>query len=405
MLYRCEMAGPSEGSNIQIDDKSKLYELVEELTTTGESKLDEKSMKSLKSLCKKSDENLTNVYHIIFNQMEKDHAEIRLSCFQIIDELFLRSHAFRQMILNDFHSLLELCVETNDERKLPPPKSAAKVLKSTALSNIENWNQKFGKHYKKLEIGYDFLKRVKRIDFAGMRSSTLLERQRQKSLETRQRDLEKRTIEKIKQEMQESCMDIESTILQGNSCLHLVLPRPCDLYTDENSELRDEASQDTKFDSVRGETTASSSNLDNLEEPNTHIIGKYHGIPTKDYKITIKISLGKTVVVESDDNKDILANLHDLMNEIRNKFVPMVNRWINILTKCNNVNDELAKCMRFKDSLKELTEKYNDIQIDRHKSTSGGSKDNDEDNNNGDDDTDMFEDVPEAEGRPITLHH
>ena len=399
------MAGPSEGSGIQMDDKSKLYELVEELTTTGESKLDEKSMKTLKSLCKKSNENLTNVYHIIFNQMEKDHAEIRLSCFQIVDELFLRSHAFRQMILNDFHSLLELCVETNDKRKLPPPKSAAKTLKSTALSKIENWNQKFGKHYKKLEIGYDFLKRVKRIDFAGMRSSTLLERQRQESLVARQQDLEKRTIEKIKQEIQESYVDIESAILQGNSCLHLVLPRPCDLYTDENSEVRDETSQDTQFDSVRGETMASSSNSDNLEETSTHNIGKYHGIPTKDYKITIKISLGKTVVVESDDNKDILANLHDLMSEIRSKFVPMVNRWITILTKCNNVNDELTKCMHFKDSLKELTEKYNDIQIDKHENTSGGSKYNDEDDNAADDDdTDMFEDVPEVEGKPITLH-
>jgi hypothetical protein len=41
-------------------------------------------------------------------QLEKDHAEIRLSAFQIADQIFVRSHQFRDLILSDFHTFLEL---------------------------------------------------------------------------------------------------------------------------------------------------------------------------------------------------------------------------------------------------------------------------------------------------------
>ena len=259
------MATRSEQSESQKDDKTQLYELVEELTTSGESNLNEKLMKKLKNLCKRSDDNLNDVHRIVLNQMEKEHAEIRLSCFQIINELFLRSHGFRQMILADFHNLLELCVETNDERKLPPPKNVARTLKSTALSDIESWHQKFGKHYKKLEIGYDFLKRVKQIDFAGVRSRTLLERQRQESLEARQRDLEKRAVEKVRNEIKENGIDIESATKQGNSCLNLVLPRPCDFYPEENSDLISETSPEVIVDSACGENRAPDDMADSME--------------------------------------------------------------------------------------------------------------------------------------------
>ena len=109
--------------------------------------------------------------------------------------------------------------------------------------------------------------------------------------------------------------------------------------------------------------------------------------------------------METDDNKDILANLHDLLNEIKNKYLPMVNRWINILSKCSNVNDELEKCVQFKDSMKELTEKYNEIEIKQHpvpgssrQLENGDGNDDDYDDSDDDGDNEMFEDVPEIEG-------
>ena len=387
------MSTRSEDLDKSKDDKDQLYELVEELTTSGETKLNDKPMKELKNLCKRSDENLGHIYRILSNQMEKEHAEIRLSCFQVINELFTRSHEFRKMVLDDFHSLLELCVETNDEKKLPPPANVAKMLKSIALSDIDHWYQKFGKHYKKLELGYDFLKRVKKVDFAGVRSRTLLQQQRQQALEAKKEELEKRAVEKVQKEMQENGLDIESAIKQGNSCLNLVLPRPCDLYpAGENSEFQ------TQTVEISSDSTTATSSLEK-----SGAVGNYHGIPTNNYKLTIKLSIGKTSVMETDDNRDLLSAMHDLMNEIKNKFVPMVNKWINILTKCNNVNDKLEKCMQLKESLKELNEKYNEIEV-THQQVASSSKaldrsndddDDDEGDDDDDDDTEMFEDVPE----------
>jgi hypothetical protein len=49
-------------------------------------------------------------YHMLLTQLEKEHSEIRLSAFQMIDELFNRSHVFRELMLSDLQTFLELTV-------------------------------------------------------------------------------------------------------------------------------------------------------------------------------------------------------------------------------------------------------------------------------------------------------
>ena len=58
---------------------------------------------------------------------------------------------------------LELAVETDPDLPLPPPRPAAKTLKESALKAIQEWHNKFGKAYKKLALGYNFLKFQKRV--------------------------------------------------------------------------------------------------------------------------------------------------------------------------------------------------------------------------------------------------
>ena len=53
---------------------------------------------------------MRHAYDLLMVQLVKDHSEIRLSTFQMIDELFNRSHAFRELIIEDFKTLLELAV-------------------------------------------------------------------------------------------------------------------------------------------------------------------------------------------------------------------------------------------------------------------------------------------------------
>ena len=49
-------------------------------------------------------------YHELVKQLEKNHAEIRLSAFQMISDLFDKSHFFRNMLLEDFQKFMDLTI-------------------------------------------------------------------------------------------------------------------------------------------------------------------------------------------------------------------------------------------------------------------------------------------------------
>jgi len=55
-----------------------------------------------------SDEFVRHAFYLLMTRLEKGHAEIRLSAFQIARELFVRSHCFRDLLLSDFQRFLEL---------------------------------------------------------------------------------------------------------------------------------------------------------------------------------------------------------------------------------------------------------------------------------------------------------
>ena len=47
-------------------------------------------------------------YEILITQLNKNHSEIRYSAIQIIDAIFLRSHVFRELILDNIQTIFEL---------------------------------------------------------------------------------------------------------------------------------------------------------------------------------------------------------------------------------------------------------------------------------------------------------
>ena len=65
------------------------------------------------------------VYDLVMDQLVKKHAEIRLSAFQIINELFMRSHTFRELLISDFKKFTHLVTGSDHHHPLPPPKPAA----------------------------------------------------------------------------------------------------------------------------------------------------------------------------------------------------------------------------------------------------------------------------------------
>ena len=102
--------------------------------------------------------NVQVTYEQVMLQLAEEHSEIRLSAFQICNELFERSHAFRELLVSDFHEFIKLVTGTELDCSLPPPKPAAAQLKEKSLFAIKSWREKFGEGYPKLVLGYNHLK-------------------------------------------------------------------------------------------------------------------------------------------------------------------------------------------------------------------------------------------------------
>lgn len=62
-----------------------------------------------------SNDCIDHVYHSVMSQLNQEHAEIRLSAFQIAGELFSRSHHFRMLLVDNFQ-VNQLLVTSNHLR-------------------------------------------------------------------------------------------------------------------------------------------------------------------------------------------------------------------------------------------------------------------------------------------------
>lgn len=56
-----------------------------------------------------------------------------------------------------------MTVETDSEQPLPPPKEVARKLRALAIQTVQAWYSSYGEAYKKLALGYHFLKKVKKV--------------------------------------------------------------------------------------------------------------------------------------------------------------------------------------------------------------------------------------------------
>jgi hypothetical protein len=66
-------------------------------------------------------------------------------------------------MVSNLQHVMELTCETSSDRPLPQPRSVAVNLKHMALHSIQEWNKEYGDGYKKLQLGYNFLKHCKKV--------------------------------------------------------------------------------------------------------------------------------------------------------------------------------------------------------------------------------------------------
>ncbi|XP_008118395.2 UV-stimulated scaffold protein A [Anolis carolinensis] len=425
----------------------KLPELVEALTTSGEAQLDPGKMKELKKICKSSDEHICHVYHLLMTQLNQEHAQIRLSAFQIVDELFIRSHQFRTLIISNFQELLELTVETDYDQPLPPPNDVAQKLKTLAIKSVQKWHEKYGEAYKKLSLGYHFLKQNKKVDFQNISARTLAERKRDEEKQKRLDSIYKVKAQRAENEMDDMSHEIHTVLTEMENCVQLLIPDPFDFMVNGNetvdwrtarmdktissSSSLEKANQQTSFlqdeeqpccskylppmvpvprtDSrdVDGKAQDCAGTKDCLESEPTSAAGgdndhatfvRSHGLGSHKYSLNLEISTDMKLQ-ENEDNTAVINSAADSCKLIQNKFLPSVQSWIQLFTRAGISDDRLRQAIELKNKLETAVKKYKEMNINfkERKRKVRKATDEEEEEEEEEEDDDFIE-VPEKEG-------
>ncbi|RXM34336.1 UV-stimulated scaffold protein A [Acipenser ruthenus] len=385
--------------------REKLSELVEQLTTSGEPQLSPAKMKVLKQICRASEEYIDHVYHLIMAQLNQKHAEVRLAAFQIASELFVRSHQFRTLLVSNFQEFLELTVETDpSEQPLPPPKEVARKLKKMAIEAVQEWQGKYGEAYKKLALGYHFLKQVKKVDFHDVEARTLAERKRE---EEKQKRLERIYKEKL---LMPDPVDFAITDFEPSSTETDIGSKPAAATPSQSDsgsswqeyqttdheqpccskDLRPHATEQTGREEEE-ESDEQDSDMESVPDEESFI--RNTGLISHKYNLTLDVSTDLKVQ-ENEDNSAVVSNIRDLQRLITTKHLPAVQTWLQVYTKAG-VNDErLKRAIDFKSALEAVVKKHEDMHINykrRDRKVMKAAADDDEED-------DDFEEVPEKEG-------
>uniref|UniRef100_A0A1A8PCT3 UV-stimulated scaffold protein A n=1 Tax=Nothobranchius rachovii TaxID=451742 RepID=A0A1A8PCT3_9TELE len=428
--------------------RQQLSELVEDLTTSGQMQLNQDKMKKLKNICRVSNECIDHVYHSAMSQLNQDHAEIRLSAFQVISELFSRSHHFRTLLVENFQVFLELTVETDTEQPLPPPKEAAKKLRSQAIQTIQSWQASYGSAYKKLALGYHFLKQVKKVDFQDAEARTVAERRREEERSRKMETIYRARVQAAAAEMEESSQDIEAALTEMDSCMKLLFPdfspsdfhsarsssdskpdpdrpsegdEPCcskdlqhsrrgghvqeeerekgdeeNITRKEDGGMAGEKREDAEFKEHRDRGVTECEMESDEEEESVDEGSFIRNSGLVSYSYSLNVSLGPALrVEETDDNEPVVSTMMELHQLLTAKYLPAVNTWVQVFTKSHAEPQLLRRALDLKKSVEAAVNKHKELNID-HKSrvrkVMTAPLDDD------DEEEDDFEEVPEKEG-------
>ncbi|XP_056899897.1 UV-stimulated scaffold protein A isoform X1 [Takifugu flavidus] len=419
--------------------RDRLSQLVEELTMSGQLQLNQEKMKEIKKICKMSNDCIDHVYHLVMSQLNQDHSEIRLSALQITSELFSRSHHFRTLVVNNFQEVLELTVETDSEQPLPPPKEVARKLRALAIQTVQAWYSSYGEAYKKLALGYHFLKKVKKVDFQDTEARTEVERTREAERHRRMEAIYKERVEAASKDMEDLYQEIETTLKEMESCMKLLFPefddtdiqsrpqifqsasecesadeQPCcsrDLAEDgKETMIKEKQEEKICAEETRDEddhmTDRPAKKLeeeeDDEEEEEGHNEDEGYSFIRSSGLISHSYSLDLTInpdlrIKENEDNEAVVSTLIELHRLLSSKHLPAVQGWIQVFTKSGAEQQLIRRALYLKQSIEAALQKHEELHIDyksRVRRVMKASSDGEDD----DDDDDDFEEVPEKEG-------
>ncbi|KAI8065481.1 hypothetical protein BC940DRAFT_334788 [Gongronella butleri] len=370
---------------MDIQARDRLVAHVTGITETGEWVLDKEILKDIKRTCKQAPLYVETTYEVMFAQLKKKHAQIRYSCLQLCEELFQRSHQFRQLLMDDFPTFIELSVGIRNA-SLPPPAEVAVKLRKYAIALIKNWYAHYGEHLRPLSIGYDYLEHndLLRNDqsLQSIHQADHLSANKQARLKV----IEERRLQQIKDDMEGHLDLVKETLTNMESCFEILVPK-------------NDGGDDLDFDALLKGTWNDASASTNQEDYKQELIS--HGLASNRYAITISVPANPLAeqVHESADNSIIYEQLREAYKVLETKQSKQVNAWINSLIRMDHVEksekDRLIKQLidvkhEMADAVRKVKLLGIELPPDRRASRQGNNGADDDD----DDDMDeLFEDI------------
>jgi len=204
---------------LQESEKKRIKKLVTDLVTSKEKIINEIQLKSVKKLCKNSEECLQIVHSELYNQLNKNNADIRLLCLEVFDQLFTRSHLFRNLTIERFEELTILCTGVDSLKPLPLPKLSAKQLQSKSIQTFKKWIDSYMEGYPKLKVIYEALKR--RVNFSTATLINDVDEMRREAERERESALWRGRVIQVEKEVTENQDSMDQCIQESKTCISL----------------------------------------------------------------------------------------------------------------------------------------------------------------------------------------
>lgn len=279
---------------------------------------------------------VNEAFKITMYQLSQKHAEIRLTSLLIIKELFQRSHHFRELLIADFQLFSKLVLEIDPNAPLPPPPAALKQLKLVAMQTIKEWYETYGEIYKKLKIGYQYLKKSRVVDFDDMEARSVHERRRIEEKEAKLTALRLEKLKALTEEVSTEETEIVDCLAQIENGLELLLPD--EFAIKEPNRNKGPNSSDTCDFRAHGITNNAT------------------------FSLVIDVQPFQTIQV-NQDNREIIRCMQEQYRLLTSRFLPVVFKWNILSAKLGSEEQLQKKILDLKLRVELAIKKYQEINL------------------------------------------
>lgn len=352
-------------------ESDELGSLVERLSNSGQADtLDASDLTRFKKVCREGgDGAIERAYRILMYQLAKKHSQVRLATLLLIDELFMRSHLFRTLVLTEagFQNFLDLTSGINEDKKLPPPKDSARQLKRKAVEVMHKWYSKFASGYLVLKSAYEYLEKERLINFAERESRNASERARAEAEERRKEAVLKSKLDAAIKELRELEKFVDDVLTQMSGCFELLYP------------------------SFAGDGEISTQPVNHSQLVQEHALSTH-------LNLDINIPSALITIQKNDDTEPVIDSMKDLYKQLAYEHLPRLKKVMELLPKSSEGLSELKKAIDLKMRAVNSISKFAELKIiERNENT---LKESSCESSSSDDD---FEEVSENDDELLLL--